>query len=177
MYAEILSATGHYSDDELRLFTEQVRMRQISKNALILEKGQTARSLYYLLEGSVQQYEPDSGSGHNVIDLHMADEWFFDYESLIAQRPSKVCIETYTDSNILEISLETVHYLTGKSVSFLQLNKILEGSLARMTFFDQSMTPLEKYRFLLDHRPGLIQAFPLKMIASYLKVTLKRLAA
>jgi hypothetical protein len=33
------------------------------------------------------------------------------------------------------------------------------------------MTPLEKYQFVLQTRPQLVQVFPLKMIASYLKVT------
>jgi len=171
MYSEILRATGNYHDEEVRLFAERVRLHQVCKNALILEKGQTARSLYYLLEGAIQQYEIVSDSGPNVIDLHMAGEWFFNLESLVTQRPSRVCIEAYTNSKILEVSLETVHYLTEKSVSFLQLNKILEGALPKITFFDQSMTPLEKYKYILDHRPRLIQAFPLRMISSYLKVT------
>jgi len=33
------------------------------------------------------------------------------------------------------------------------------------------MTPLQKYQYILDHRPDLIQQFPLKIIASYLKIT------
>nr|WP_295924042.1 Crp/Fnr family transcriptional regulator [uncultured Dyadobacter sp.] len=171
MYAEILRATGHYTDNEVTLFTKQVRERQISKKEMLLKTGQTARSLYYLLEGSAQQYEMAGELGQNVIDLHVAGEWFLNYESLISQRPSRVFIEAYTDSRILELSLETVHYLTGKSVSFLQLNKVLEGALARMNFFDHGMTPVEKYRYILDHRPSLIQTFPLRLISSYLKVT------
>lgn len=171
MYSEILRTTGNYRDDEVMLFESEARIRQVGRQALLLEKGQVARSLYYLLEGSVQQYEIASESESRVLDLHLAGEWFLNYESLIGQTPSRVFIEAFTDSRFVEISLETVHYLTGKSIAFLQLNKVLQGALTRMEFYDQSMTPMQKYCTVLEHRPGLIQAFPLKMISSYLKIT------
>lgn len=171
MYSDILRATGNYLDDEVLLFGRQVRVRQIGKHEFLLRKGEVARTLYYLLDGAVQQYEIVSESEHNVIDLHVAGEWFLNYESLIGQRPSRVFIEAFADSRIVEISLEAVHYLTGKSTAFLQLNRVLEGAFKRMQFFDQSMTPTEKYLFVLSNNPRLIRTFPLKMIASYLKVT------
>jgi len=171
MYSDILRATGSYLDDEVLLFEKQTRVRHVGKHEFLLRKDEVARSLYYLLDGAVQQYEIGSESGHNVIDLHVAGEWFLNYESLIAQRPSRVFIEAFADSQIIEISLEAVHYLTGKSTAFLQLNRVLEGALRRMQFFDQSMTPTEKYLSVLGSNPQMIQAFPLKIIASYLKVT------
>lgn len=171
MYSEVLRTTGSYRDDEVLLFESEAKVRQVGKHALLLEKGQVARSLYYLLEGSVQQYEIASESENRVLDLHLAGEWFLNYESLIGQIPSRVFIEAFTDCRFIEISLEAVHYLTGKSIAFLQLNKVLQGALTRMAFYDQSMTPMQKYCAVLDHRPGLIQAFPLKMISSYLKMT------
>lgn len=171
MYSEILNTTGNYSQEELRLFERAAWVRKVLKQEMILPKGQVASSVYYLLEGSVMQYETVPDSVHQIIDLHMAGEWFLNYESLITQRPSRVSIEAFTDSTFVEISLESLHYLIGKSVAFLQLNRVLEGALTRMQFFDQSMTPMQKYNTILEHRPGLIQAFPLKMISSYLKIT------
>lgn len=171
MYAEILRATGNYLDDEVRLFEKEVTVREVQKRELLLRKGEVARSVYYLLEGAVRQYDILSEEELNVIDLHIPGEWFLNYESLVAQSPSRVFIEAFADCRFIELSLETVHYLTGKSIAFLQLNRILEGAFGRMQFFDRSMTPMEKYAFLLDHRPRLIQAFPLKTISSYLKVT------
>ncbi|MCE7063851.1 Crp/Fnr family transcriptional regulator [Dyadobacter sp. CY326] len=171
MYSEILRATGIYTDEEVRLFEEAASVRQVARNEFILTKGQVAKSLNYLLSGSICHYECVTELDRNIIDLRIQNEWFFNYQSLISQRPSETYIQTFTDSRVLELSLETVHYLTGRSIAFLQLNRVLEGAMERMKFFDQSMTPAEKYVFLLNNRPGLIQAFPLKMIASYLKLT------
>lgn len=171
MHSEILRTTGDYPDEEVRLFEREVKVRHVTKNELLLKEGQVAKSVYYLLKGSAQQYKLVSESKHNVIDLHIAGDWFLNYKSLITQSPSEVFIESFTDSAILEVSLETVHHLIGKSFNFIQLNRVLEGAVARMQFFDQSMTPYEKYSFILNHHPRLIQAFPLKIISSYLKVT------
>lgn len=171
MYGDILRATGTYRDSEIELFEKEIRLREVGKNELLLRKGEIARTVCYLLEGAVRQYDILPESEHNIIDLHLAGEWFFNRESLISQRPSELFTEAYTDCRFIEISLETIHYLTGKSLAFLQLNKVLEGAFQRMQFFDQSMTPVEKYRHLLDNRPRLIQTFPLKIIASYLKIT------
>jgi CRP-like cAMP-binding protein len=171
MYAEILYATGNYRDEEVRFFEDAVSTRHVARNEFVLQKGQVTKSMYYLLSGSIYQYEQVSELDRNIIDLRVQNEWFFDYQSLISQKPSEINIQTFTDSHILELSLDVVHYLTGRSVAFLQLNRVLEGALERMKFFDQSMTPAEKYTFILNNRPRLIQAFPLKMIASYLKVT------
>ena len=171
MYGDILRATGTYQESEIELFEKEVRLREVGKHELLLQKGQVARTVCYLLEGAIRQYDIVAESEHNVIDLHLAGEWFFNHESLVAQRPSRLFIEAYTDCRFIEINLETIHYLTGKSLAFLQLNKVLEGAFQRMQFFDQSMTPVEKYRHLLDNRPKVIQTFPLKIIASYLKIT------
>lgn len=171
MYSEILRSTGNYTDEDVRLFERAVQLRRVDKHALLLRKGEVAKSIYYLLNGSAYQYRPVKDAEHNIIDLHIENEWFLNYESLITQRPSEVCIETFADSDVLEISLEMVHYLTAKSTTFMQLNRVLEGAIARMQFFDQSMTPSQKYTSILHHRPRLVQAFPLKMISSYLKIT------
>lgn len=171
MFSDILRTTGSYTDEEVRVFENAVTTRHVVKDETLLRAGQVAKTIHYLLSGSAYQYNAPPGSAPNIIDLHMAGEWFTNYESLIAQRPSGYNIRAFSDGIILEISLETVHYLVSKSIAFLQLNGVLEGAVARLKFFDQSMSPTEKYNFILEHRPGLIQSFPLKMIASYLKTT------
>jgi hypothetical protein len=47
----------------------------------------------------------------------------------------------------------------------------MDSAVSRVIFFDNASTPTEKYLYILNNRLQLIQAFPLKMIASYLKIT------
>jgi CRP-like cAMP-binding protein len=171
MFSEILRATGTYSDQDLLLFEREVLLRQVGKNEILLGQGEIARSMFLILKGAVVEYRVKSETERDIIDLHLGGEWCTNYKSLIGQKPSESFIKTSAESTIIELTLDSVHYLTGKSLAFMQLNKILEGAMSRLDFFDNSMTPLEKYQFVLNKRPQLIQVFPLKMIASYLKVT------
>jgi CRP-like cAMP-binding protein len=171
MFSAILRATGTYNDRDVELFEKLANVRQLAKGEMLLMEGEVTKSMFFMLEGAVFQYRLNAEKERDIIDLHLPGDWFFNYPSLIGQKPSESCIAAFADSVVLELTLETIHYLTGKSLAFLQLNKVLEGATSRMAFFDRSLTPLEKYQFILQSRPQLIQAFPLKMIASYLCIT------
>ncbi|RYJ44887.1 Crp/Fnr family transcriptional regulator [Flavobacterium beibuense] len=169
MISEILHTTGNYADWEVSVFEKAVKIIQIQKGETILHEGEVARSLYYLIQGEAYQFRSDEDALH-VIDLHTQGTWFFNYSSFVSQEPSRLSIAAYSDSTVLELSLEAVHYLIGKSNSFLQLNNVMIAPATRLNFFDAALTPLEKYNFVMGNTPDLVQAFPLKFIASYLKI-------
>ena len=93
------------------------------------------------------------------------------HKSFTTRKPSENLIQAFEDSTIYELSIEAIHKLIATSQSFLQLGKILETTISRIDFFDNNNTPDEKYRFILEHKPMLLQKFPQKIIASYLKIT------
>jgi len=171
MISEILRTTGNYTQDEVRLFESTVTLRTIGKNEVLLKKGEISKSIYYLIRGAVYQYDFIRDSHISVNDLHVENEWFTNYQSLIPQTPSESYIQAFSDGQILEISLDAVHYLISKSITFLHLNKILAGSVERKRLFDLANSPSEKYEYILNNRPRLLQDFPLKMVSSYLKLT------
>lgn len=169
MFTTILHTAGIYSAEEAALFNTVARERFIGKGGVVLAKGEVAKSVYFLISGAVYQGS-DSYLQHNISGFHLENEWFLNRESFVSQRPSTEQITAFSDSVVLEISLESIHYLIARSTAFLQLNTIL-ADLERSHLFHGTLTPLEKYRFVLANKPDLIQKFPLKMIASYLKVT------
>ena len=171
MFEKILLSTGTYSDYEIELFEKSISLRQVGKKEVLLREGQVAKSVSFIVEGAVFQYRHNIEHEREIIELNISNEWFFNHASLTGQKPSELFIEAFTESIVLEVSLDVIHYLTGKSLAFLQLNRILEGAVSRLQFFDHAMTPMEKYQFVLKTRPQLVQLFPLKMIASYLKIS------
>lgn len=170
MISEILHTTGSYTDWEVSVFEKVVKIIQIQKGETLLNEGDVARSLYYLVEGAVYQFRRGE-EALQIIDLHSKDNWFFNYSSFVTQQPSQLSIAAFTDSTVLEVGIEAVHYLIGRSNSFLQLNKIMKAPVTRLNFFDSALSPLEKYSFVMEQAPQLLQVFPLKFIASYLKIT------
>jgi CRP-like cAMP-binding protein len=167
---EILARLGTFSPADVERFDQTVTRLNLVRGEFLLREGTVCRSAYFLLSGSVCQYREDDGEPQ-VIDLHAAHEWCFNHASFVEQRPSTTTLEVYADGTALELSIEQIHALIALSPAFLQMGRILQQGVSRLHYFDNSLTPLEKYEYVLAHRPHLLQAFPLKLIASYLKIT------
>jgi len=140
-------------------------LRVVRRREVLLSKGEIAKSVFYLLKGAVYQ-----SNASNIIDLHLESEWFFNHQSFISQTPSDIEIAAFAESTVLEVSIESLHYLIIKSPAFFQLNKIMEQAKHRLHFYDNKLSPLQQYQFIMDNKPELLQKFPLQMIASYLKM-------
>lgn len=171
IFYTILNTVGSFTDTELVLFQKEVKLRHVKKNEILLQKGEVAKSIFFSFEGLFYQHKSNAENVLTVIDLHLDNEWILNHASFVKQQPSDSFISAFTDGCVLELSIESIHYLIGRSLAFLQLNKALENAVSRLHFFDNALTPLEKYQYVLNHKPLLIQSFPLKLIASYLKVT------
>lgn len=176
---EILSGFGQFSTDEVFLFEEHIVQRTFSKNEVILEQRAVCQSVYFVLSGSFFQYQTN-GITETIIDLHVTNEWMFNHPSLIEQRASETTIRAFEKSEVIELSLNNLHYLIARSQSFLFLTKIFNQTGARTHLFDSSFTPMQKYNYIKNVKPLVVQVFPVKMIASYLKIapeTLSRVRA
>lgn len=171
MISVILKNNGVYSEADVLLFERSVRFRVVSKGEILIRPGNVCRSIFYNLSGALYQYNYKDDVEENIIDLHSDNEWFVNHMSFISQKPSDSFMKAFTESNVLELTIESLHRLIGRSPAFLQLAKIFEQATSRVHFFDNRLTPTQKYQYILENRRGLIRKFPLKYIASYLKMT------
>jgi CRP-like cAMP-binding protein len=170
MLSQVLKNIGNFSTEELDLIQKHFNRRHLKKNEVLLEVGQICSSIYFTVSGAFYQYRIID-IDENIIELHIENEWFLNYSSFISQKPSTETIKAYIDSEILEMTVYSLHSLIKISPVFFQLGKLLQPTTLRTQFFDDAMTPIEKYKYILEHRPQLLQEFPLKYIASYLKIT------
>lgn len=177
--SEILSSLGQFSNFDAELFEKHSARRTLNKNEVLLNEGEVCKSFYFILSGSFSQFQTHD-IDEVIIDLHLQNEWMFNQQSLTEQTPSNTTIKAFSKSEIIELSLNSFHCLCSKSQSFLQFGKILNQSLNRVFLFDNSLKPNEKYSYINKAKPELAKVFPIKMIASYLKIapeTLSRVRA
>ncbi|NRB63931.1 MAG: Crp/Fnr family transcriptional regulator [Saprospiraceae bacterium] len=168
---ELLKKAGKFSEKESILLKKELRYRKLNKDDYLLEKGNTCSSLSFIISGSFYQYSVDLELNKNIIDLNISNDWVINHRSFTTRKPSEYSIQAFEDSSVYELSIDAIHRLIAQSQSFLQMGKILEESTSRIDFFDNQNTPDEKYSFILENKPKLLQVFPQKMIASYLKIT------
>lgn len=176
---EVLNSLGLFSNSDTALFEKHSTRKMLKKNEVLLNEGEICKSFYFILTGSFSQFQT-CDIDEVIIDLHLQNEWMFNQQSLVEQIPSNTTIKAFAKSEIIELSLYSFHFLCSKSQSFLQFGKILNQSKNRTFLFDNSLGPNEKYSYINKSKPQLVKVFPIKMIASYLKMapeTLSRVRA
>jgi CRP-like cAMP-binding protein len=175
----ILASIGKFSFFDLELFENHTTQNCFDKNDVILKEDEVCKSLYFIQSGSFFQFQIKD-IDEVIIDLHLEGEWMFNHQSLTEQTPSKTTIKAFSKSEVIELSLENFHALASKSTSFLQFHKILNQTHNRTYIFDNSLSPAERYDYIKRAKPRLVKVFPIKMIASFLKIapeTLSRVRA
>jgi CRP-like cAMP-binding protein len=175
MLDDILKTVGKFSQEELNLFEKHLIKNNFKKNEILLNEGVICNKAWFILSGAVYQFRYDD-IDENVFDLHCENDWFVGHSSFVTQKPSNTIIKAYSDCEVLEINVDSIHQLIAQSPSFLQLGKILDTAVSRAHYFDNPLTPHEKYDYLMKTRPQLLQKFPLTIIASYLKITRETLS-
>ncbi len=168
---DFITKAGYYSDDEQLLLKKELRLVKLCKGDQLLSKGDICSSLCYLVSGTMYQYKINADLEKNIIDLNIPNDWIIDKESFTSRGPSEFYIEAFEDTTLYELTIDSIHDLIAKSQSFLQLGKAFGEVSSRLNFFDNNLSPDEKYQYILKHKPYLIQKFPQKLIASYLKIT------
>lgn len=174
-----LENIGTFSPAQLALIAEHCSYRKVRKQDTLLAAGQICNAFFFLVTGACYQFRA-TDSDPNIIDLHVADDCVINGTSFITQQPSSENIEAYEESELLVLTIQSLHRLIALSPAFLQLAKLLQVSTLQAEFHNSAMTPAEKYNHILNNKPRLIQTFPLKYIASYLKIapeTLSRVRA
>lgn len=171
MVAKVLERIGYFSNHDIEIFEKMLTQKVVSKGDILLKQGEICQSVYFILKGAFLEYNFKEEIEQNIIDLYIENEWLLNKQSFIRQKPSENIIEAYTDGVVWELNIHKIHDLIAKSPAFLQLGKVLEPTHSRIQFFDNSHTPLQKYQYILENRREIIQVFPLKIIASFLKIT------
>ena len=176
---EILASVGTFSSHDLLLFEEKTVRKSFKKNDILLRQGEICQSVYFILSGSFFQFLSDHET-EKIIDLHLPNEWMFNHPSLIGQMPSSTTIKAFEDAELIELSLINLHELIARSQSFLNMGRIFDQANHRTYLFDNALSPVQKYNYIKNAKPHIVQVFPVKMIASYLKIapeTLSRVRA
>lgn len=163
----ILNKIGKFSEEEIVLFQNRISTKRFKKDEILLSEGEICSSVFYIINGAAYQFVYDD-IDENIIGLHIEEDWCLNYTSFINRKPSTAIIKAYTNVEVIELKIAAIHELITLSPSFFQLGKFLEDT--RIQHFNNAQTALQKYNHLILSKPALFQVFPLKMIASYLKI-------
>lgn len=151
-----------------------VQSEDVPKDAVLLEAGQVADSIYFVDEGVLRSC--CTVSDQDVTRWFCFSEHFAtSYFSFVYRQPSEDRLVTVTDTRLLSLSYSALQHLTQQDTVWVDLNRrLLEeyytSSLKRLLSF-QTQSTAERYASLLSEHPQITEQVPLGQLASYLGMT------
>ena len=161
----------HLDLSELEALQARIQRTELMPGDTLLKPRQVCKKLSFLESGALFYIRYGSSGERLVVNLSIAGDWVLDHESFTRQSPSHVSIVAHTQCVITSLSIEALHELIEISKKYLVLGRLFSGSELKSFIDRQDTSPDDRYLFLLQHRPELLQSFSLKDIASFLRMT------
>ncbi|WP_229201702.1 Crp/Fnr family transcriptional regulator [Arsenicibacter rosenii] len=167
------------SDNEISVIRQAAVVRTIRKKQLLLQAGEICRYKMFVMSGFLRTYRIGTDGVDHTLHFSPQLNWLTDGESYTNQTPSLYCIDALEESELLLWSRDRFNALFQHIPA---LKEFSEQLIARNLYLSRnrlyktiSATPAEKYEDFINTYPGILLRIPLRMVASYLGVSLKTL--
>ena len=145
------------------------------RNEFLLHQGDTCKHYYFVNQGCLRIFTV-SAAGEEAT-RYFAFEGAFGtaLPSLIEQTPAFECIQTIEKSELLAITRDDFFHLVDTVPEVAAAyRKILEAAFItaqKRIYGFQTLTALDKLKWLLDYQPKILSRVSNKMAASFLGIT------
>lgn len=174
-----IQANSSLSDKDVAYVRSLATHRTVRKNELLLQEGQVCRHKIFIIKGLLRTYGIGADGSEHILLFSPENTWTLDAESYDRQMPTQYNIDTIEPSEILLWNRNDFNRLLAdipqlKLFSEQLISRNIHSSRQRL-LATLSKTPEEKYEDFVSTQPQLLSRLPLRMIASYLGMSLKTL--
>ncbi|WP_160669755.1 Crp/Fnr family transcriptional regulator [Clostridium sp. C8-1-8] len=168
------------SKDEIVKIAKDMIVDTYSKKTILLRQGEVAEKCYFILEGCIRQYLIGDDGKEVTINFFTEEQAVVMFKSYKQKTPSEYFLACVEDTTVIVGDLESEENMYSK---FPMLEKVTR-SIVENNFGEEqdekarfmAAVPEDRYRMLLQKRPGLINRVPQHQLASYLGITAESLS-
>ncbi len=153
--------------------------RTLRRNEFLMSAGEICKHKVFVMSGMLRIFNITADGNEHILQFSPGHGWVLDVESYDRQVPSKVNIGAVEPSEILYWHKADFEKLL---IEVPQLRLYADQLISRNIHHSRDRilsalgaTPEEKYEEFVQKFPKLLNRLPLRMIASYLGVSLKTL--
>jgi CRP-like cAMP-binding protein len=160
--------------DNLDIVLKKFKPVETTRNQQLLTEGEICKYVYFIAKGALQVYSHDSEWRESTRDIVIEDHWCSELISFGNGQPSSENIRTIEPTELLAIDRKGFQEMMETVPQFDKVyRQILEASYAnsvyRLNTF-VSLSALDRIKWLMQHRPGMMTRFSSRLIASYLGI-------
>jgi CRP-like cAMP-binding protein len=173
----IANVSRHISltPDEKDFFVSLLQSKSLKVGEFLIRVGDVCRYETFVTKGCLKTYYQDNDGFEHIIDFSIEEWWADDLYSFFTQTASKSNIKAIENSEVLQISKNSLEILYQRVPKFERFFRVLFQN-AYITQREQinltlSASAEERYHLFLTKKPYAEKRFSQKDIASYLGIT------
>lgn len=170
---------SHLSDDDLSALMSVASYKEFPKGAAVLKEGDVCRLLYFVEEGYLRTYYNKDGATINL-NFTLEGDFTTNLQSAKSQQPSKLTIEAGEDVRLWVFEIDKFETNFGKNQ---EVERLLRKLFVRLLLVSEEYsnlykisTPAERYKYVEQNKPLLLQRISLSQMASYIGVSRETLS-
>lgn len=182
---EVRDLISQYLDDAITLSSKATADISAATEAVSFRKGETIMEVgeqhpyfYYLQAGGVRSYY--LGNGIEIVNwFALESEWFGSIQTFMGA-PSRDSIDCIEDCRCLRFDISTFIVLQRADVAIANFVNVLAKECAiflenrlRQIQYKEAM---DRYLYIVEHKPEYLQRIPLTYLASYLGISRETLS-
>lgn len=166
---------SHLTDEEWVAFSSILKKEKLAKRELFLERGKICKTSAFIASGLFKLYTVDTRGNEKIIQFNGESSFLSDCESYIQQKPSGYFIEAMEDCEIIVFSNSGVELLCKEFSVFDKIGRHVTHEI--MAYHKEhlrilmTLSPLERYEFMLSTNPRLVQRISVTELSHYLGLT------
>jgi len=178
-FENYLKSKTSLTDDEIHIISSSALRQNLNRNELVLKAGSVCRHKVFVVKGMLRTFSTSTNGNEYILQFSPELTWTLDVESYDKEIPSQVNIEAIEPTEVL---LWTKKDFTRFLNEIPEFKKLSQQIISYNIYYNRqrmltalSATPEEKYEDFTKRFPSLLLRLPLRMIASYLGISIKTL--
>ncbi len=147
---------------------------QMERNKFLIREGEICKHVYFIAKGCLQVFTYDHDMNETTRDIVTEGTWCSELVSFGSGKPAAENIRTVESSELLSIDRQGFQKMIETVPQFDKVYKqILETSYANSVYRINTfvaLSALDRIKWLMEFRPGLMTRVSSKLIASYLGI-------
>lgn len=176
---EKIASLAQISTSSLDMLIEIAQERQLSKGEIFLRQGQVCKKIVFVTKGYLRTFFTKDGIDINT-DFTFENNFTTNLKSLRSSTPSETTIQAGETTSIYEFDKDMLLNLYKVSPEIESFGRnLLEQLLIAYdehTSLFKIYSPIERYQYLLQNKPELLQRISLSQLASYLGIARETLS-
>ncbi|QEE49329.1 Crp/Fnr family transcriptional regulator [Flavobacterium alkalisoli] len=178
-FEKYLVANTSLMEDTIQDIGNNAINKTLRRNELLLQAGDVCRHKVFIAKGLLRTYSIDANGNEHIVQFSPEHTWTLDIESYDKETPSLINIGATEPTEVLLWTKDDFNRLLNEVP---ELRKLSQQIISRNIYYSRqrilttlSGTPEEKYDDFIQRFPNLLSRLPLRMIASYLGMSIKTL--